>query len=130
MGYFQLNVEKCKIFFLDTKHYFWGLHSPWELKSRSILSILRSQLHIKDCLCDSNRVPLAFLRVILLHDDLKTYKKMSEKKGVNFESPNTNKMQAVVIDSKTTIYIALAADPEEAKERYLSRINRKEIVLS
>jgi hypothetical protein len=55
---------------------------------------------------------------------------MSEKKGVNFESPNVNKMQAVVIDSKTTIYIATDADPEEAKQRYLSRINRKEIVLS
>jgi hypothetical protein len=55
---------------------------------------------------------------------------MSEKKGINFESPNVNKMQAVVIDHKTTIYIAQDANPEEAKKRYLSRINRKEIVLS
>ena len=55
---------------------------------------------------------------------------MSEKKGVNFESPNINKMQAVVIDHKTTIYIANGANPEEAKKRYLSRINPKTIILS
>ncbi len=55
---------------------------------------------------------------------------MSEKKGVNYESPNMNKMQAVVIDNKTTIYIAMDANADAAKQRYLSRINRKEIVLS
>ncbi|MFA5973420.1 MAG: hypothetical protein WC780_13805 [Lentimicrobiaceae bacterium] len=55
---------------------------------------------------------------------------MSEKKSLNFESPNVSKMQAVEIDHKTTIYIAIGADPEEAKSRYLARINRKEIVLS
>ena len=55
---------------------------------------------------------------------------MSEKKGVNFESPNVNKMQAVVIDNKTTIYIAQGADPKEAKKRYLFRINPKAITLS
>jgi hypothetical protein len=55
---------------------------------------------------------------------------MSEKKGNNFESPNVSKLQAVVIDNKTTIYIEQGADAEEAKTRYLSRINRKAIVLS
>jgi ribosomal protein L7Ae-like RNA K-turn-binding protein len=55
---------------------------------------------------------------------------MSEKKANNFESPNVSKLQAVAIDNKTTIYIAQDADPEEAKKRYLSRINRKAIVLS
>ncbi|MEI6060378.1 MAG: hypothetical protein WCR72_06690 [Bacteroidota bacterium] len=55
---------------------------------------------------------------------------MSEKKGNNLESPNVGKLQAVVIDNKTTIYIALDADAEEAKKRYLLRINRKTIVLS
>lgn len=55
---------------------------------------------------------------------------MNEKKGNTFESPNINKLQSVAIDKKTTIYIALDADPEEAKKRYLSRINRKAIVLS
>ncbi|MEI8048638.1 MAG: hypothetical protein WCI92_14755 [Bacteroidota bacterium] len=55
---------------------------------------------------------------------------MSEKKGNNFESPNINKMQAVVIDNKTTIYIDLGADPDEAKKRYLSRIDRKAIITS
>lgn len=53
---------------------------------------------------------------------------MSEKRGSNFESPNISKMQAVVIDSKTTIYIPLDADPEEARSRYLLRMNRKAIV--
>jgi len=55
---------------------------------------------------------------------------MSEKKGNNYESPNLNKLQAVIIDNKTTIYIAQDVDPEDAKKRYLSRINRKAIVLS
>jgi hypothetical protein len=55
---------------------------------------------------------------------------MSEKKGNNYESPNVSKLQAVVIDHKTTIYIGLGADPEEAKKRYLYRINPKTIILS
>jgi hypothetical protein len=55
---------------------------------------------------------------------------MSEKKINNFESPNVSKLQAVVIDHKTTIYIAQDANPEEAKSRYLSRISHKAIVLS
>ena len=54
---------------------------------------------------------------------------MSEKKGIIHESPNVNKLQAVEIDKKTTIYIALDADPVEAKRRYLSRISHN-IVLS
>ena len=55
---------------------------------------------------------------------------MSEKKVSNFESPNVSKLQAVEIDHKTTIYIALGADPVEAKKRYLYRINPKSITLS
>jgi hypothetical protein len=55
---------------------------------------------------------------------------MSEKKHVNFESPNVGKLQAVEIDHKTTIYIALDADPVEAKKRYLNRTNSKTITLS
>jgi hypothetical protein len=55
---------------------------------------------------------------------------MNDKKGNNFESPNLSKLQSVVIDNKTVIYIAQDADPVEAKARYLSRINRKAITLS
>jgi len=55
---------------------------------------------------------------------------MSEKKGIIHESPNVNKLQAVMIDHKTTIYIGLDANPEEAKKKYLARINRKDIVLT
>jgi hypothetical protein len=55
---------------------------------------------------------------------------MSEKKAPHLESPNVNKLQAVVIDHKTTIYIAMDADPEEARKRYLFRINPKAISLS
>ena len=53
---------------------------------------------------------------------------MSEKKVINMESPNLNKLQAVVIDHKTTIYIALNADPVKAKERYLERVTKKTIL--
>jgi len=55
---------------------------------------------------------------------------MSEKKSANFDSPNVSKLQAVEIDHKTTIYIALGADPVEAKKRYLFRTNSKTITLS
>lgn len=39
-------------------------------------------------------------------------------------SPDLNKMQAVIIDKKTTIYIAKNADPDEARKRYLNRMNQ------
>lgn len=49
---------------------------------------------------------------------------MHEKK--NAKSPDVKALQAVVIDARTRIYIPLDADPEEAKNKYLSRIaNRK-----
>ncbi len=44
-----------------------------------------------------------------------------EKKQIVYKSPDLNKMQAVVIDHRTKIYIALDADPEEARNRYLLR---------
>jgi hypothetical protein len=50
---------------------------------------------------------------------------MSEKKQNNFKSPDLSKMQAVVIDLRTIIYIAIDADPEEAKRRYLLRFEVK-----
>lgn len=50
---------------------------------------------------------------------------MSEKKLNIFKSPDITKMQEVVIDLKTIIYIAIGADPEEARSRYLSRFARK-----
>ncbi len=46
---------------------------------------------------------------------------MNEKKHGHYESPNLGKLQAVEIDRKTTIFIALDADPVEAKQRYLFR---------
>ena len=52
---------------------------------------------------------------------------MYEKNQDKFKSPDLNKMQVVVIDSRTTIYIALGADPAKAKSRYLSRINEKNL---
>jgi hypothetical protein len=54
---------------------------------------------------------------------------MSEKKHAHFDSPNVAKLQAVEIDRKTTIYIALGADPVEAKKRYLFRTNTKTAIL-
>ena len=45
---------------------------------------------------------------------------MQDKKKDAFKSPDITKLQAVIIDSRTTIYIPLEADAEEAKSRYLS----------
>ena len=50
---------------------------------------------------------------------------MYEKKPNTFKSPDLTKLQAVVIDLRTVIYIELGADPEAAKTRYLARFNEK-----
>jgi hypothetical protein len=50
---------------------------------------------------------------------------MNDKKQINYKSPDTSKLQEVVIDGKTTIYIAMGADAEEARLRYLSRTGPK-----
>jgi hypothetical protein len=51
---------------------------------------------------------------------------MYDKKQLNFKSPDLTKMQEVIIDLRTKIYIAVGADPEEARNRYFNRVgNRK-----
>lgn len=52
---------------------------------------------------------------------------MKEKKTMNYESPDLSKLQGVAVDHKTTIFIALGADPERAKNRYLYQMNSKYI---
>jgi hypothetical protein len=50
---------------------------------------------------------------------------MQEKKTVNFKSPDLAKLQEVVIDFRTRIYIGLKADPEEARSRYITKFGYK-----
>ncbi len=50
---------------------------------------------------------------------------MNRKKQNNYVSPDVGKLQEVVIDFRTKIYIALDADPKEAKKRYLLRHSSK-----
>lgn len=50
---------------------------------------------------------------------------MYEKKQHNYTSPDLSKLQEVVIDLRTRIYIAVGADPEEARSRYFERIANK-----
>ncbi|MBK7710670.1 MAG: hypothetical protein IPN67_02935 [Bacteroidales bacterium] len=38
-----------------------------------------------------------------------------------FKSPDLTKLKAVIIDHRTTIYIAQDADSEAARDKYLSR---------
>ena len=52
---------------------------------------------------------------------------MFEKKQTNFITPDLTKMQEVIIDVKTRIYIAVGADPKEAKNRYLNRVSAKKL---
>jgi hypothetical protein len=52
---------------------------------------------------------------------------MYEKKQKTVESPDLTKMQEVIIDRRTKIYIAISADPEEARTRYLSRPGCKKL---
>lgn len=46
---------------------------------------------------------------------------MSKTSQANFKSPDLGNLQEVVIDQRTKIYIAVDADPVEAKKRYLAR---------
>lgn len=50
---------------------------------------------------------------------------MVEKKQNIFKSPDITKLQEVVIDGKTIIYIALDGNPDEARSRYMERTTRK-----
>jgi hypothetical protein len=50
---------------------------------------------------------------------------MQEKKHIIFKTPDITKMQEVIINYRTKIYIAPGADPEEARSRYLNRPDYK-----
>jgi len=40
---------------------------------------------------------------------------------VNFHSPDLSKLQEVVIDDRTKIYIAIGADAEKARKHYFKK---------
>jgi len=44
------------------------------------------------------------------------------KKQTVHKTPNVSKMQEVIIDGRTRIYIDIDADPEQARNRYLARL--------
>ncbi len=48
-----------------------------------------------------------------------------DKKQVTFKTPDLSKMQEVIIDVRTRIYIAPDADPEQARIRYLARLEAR-----
>jgi hypothetical protein len=50
---------------------------------------------------------------------------MQERKQVIFKTPDITKMQEVIINHRTKIYIAVGADPEEARIRYQARQDAK-----
>ena len=54
---------------------------------------------------------------------------MQDKKQPTFKTPDITKMQEVVINHRTKIYIAVDADPEEARSRYWARQDAKGKVL-
>ena len=54
---------------------------------------------------------------------------MQEKKQIIFKTPDITKMQEVVINHRTKIYIAVGADPDEARDRYQARQDAKGKVL-
>lgn len=47
---------------------------------------------------------------------------MNDKKQNTFKSPDLSKLQLVVINERTRIYVAVEDDPEEAKAKYLARL--------
>ena len=50
---------------------------------------------------------------------------MQEKKPTVFKTPDITRMQEVIINARTKIYIAIGADPEEARSRYVARQEAK-----
>ena len=46
---------------------------------------------------------------------------MQERKQMIFKSPDISKMQEVVINRNTKIYIPVGADPDEARSRHWNR---------
>jgi len=54
---------------------------------------------------------------------------MQERKPIIFKTPDITKMQEVVINHRTKIYIAVGADPDEARDRYQARQDAKGKVL-
>jgi hypothetical protein len=54
---------------------------------------------------------------------------MQEKKQTVFKTPDITRMQEVIINPRTRIYIQLGADPEEARSRYWARQDAKGKVL-
>lgn len=48
-----------------------------------------------------------------------------DKKIATFKSPDLEKLQPVFINLRTTIYIAIGADIEEAKKRYFARLEER-----
>ena len=54
--------------------------------------------------------------------------KIVNKKQTVHKTPNTAKMQEVIIDGKTRIYIDIDADPEQARNRYLARLQPNNII--
>jgi hypothetical protein len=44
-----------------------------------------------------------------------------QKKRITFKTPDIHKMQEVIIDNRTKIYIAIGADPDEARTRYKNK---------
>ncbi len=50
---------------------------------------------------------------------------MSDRKQHIIQSPDLSKMQEVVIDLRTKIYIPKDADPNEARKRYLERFGNR-----
>jgi hypothetical protein len=54
---------------------------------------------------------------------------MYEKKQIINKSPDTRKLQEVIIDDRTKIYIDIDADPVEARNRFMARILAKNSVM-
>lgn len=52
---------------------------------------------------------------------------MFEKKQANYTTPDLTKLQEVIIDAKTRIYIPLGADSKEARNRYFARLGAKKL---
>jgi len=52
---------------------------------------------------------------------------MFEKKPHDYKTPDLTKLQEVIIDVKTRLYIPVGADPKEARSRYYSRLEVKKL---
>jgi hypothetical protein len=64
---------------------------------------------------------VCYAQQVIVYSSGKKGKFMFEKKTVEIKSPDLKKMQEIIIDLRTRIYVPIEEDPQKARERYMTK---------